>query len=146
MRALLLFVMVIVAWFFTGVALTIEVFVREDGNTVPKWQRPWIRFLSAVSVALIAGYYLGGYVYESRARQVRAYVAEVLPELDDYFRVHGKFPNRLSELPNHSGPHGFRLKLRYERDESEFRFEYSDRSFGMEEWVYSSEVREWRRD
>ena len=141
-----LVVIIVFAWVVTGVALTIAVFISEDSNTAPRWQAPVVRFLMSASVAVIAGYYLGGNVHESRAQRARAYVAGVLPELDGYFRVHKKFPNRLSELPNHSGPHGLGLELQYEGDNSEFRFEYPDRGIGIKEWVYSSDVREWRYD
>jgi hypothetical protein len=122
------------AWLLVG-------FKRELG--IP--QRLKMIFLAyiVVSVSLVTSLGLGRYIQKLEINATRHYVASIVPKLDEYRKVHGRYPESLYAFPDSPPPRLLRDEHAYQAVDDGFRFEYWDPTGMMDGYCFDSSTREW---
>jgi len=106
-----------------------------------------LKHLFCISI-MIAGAFLvslgvGTLIHQADIRGVRQFVERIVPQLEEYKRAHGQYPESLTLLLGVLPPELFKEPDGYRVNADGFRFEYRDTAELIAGYCFDSSTREW---
>ena len=141
-------IIVIAAGMYLGVPLALfmllwlAIDLKRSGR-IPNGLRTTFLISIITGGLLLLSLGTGAAIHHWKIREARAYVAEIVPILDDYRQKHGGYPKNLAALTAPTPPRLMRESHSYSADKDSFHFEYWDAAGLMDGYYFDSSGREW---
>ncbi|MBK1835725.1 hypothetical protein [Roseibacillus ishigakijimensis] len=141
-------IIVIAAGMYLGVPLAmfmafwLAISLKHTGG-IPNGLRATFLISLITGGSLLLSLGTGTVIHYWEIREARAFVAEMIPMLEDYRQKHGEYPKDLATLTASTPPNLLQDSHSYLAEADYFRFEYRDAAGMMDGYYFDSSSREW---
>lgn len=116
-------------------------FKRRQG--VPEGLKKMFLAYVVMGGSLLVSLGLGRFLHQLEIRTTREYVSRIVPQLDAYKRVHGRYPESLAVFAEANPPRLLQEAHSYSSDADGFQFQYWDSAGMMDGYIFDSATRQW---
>ena len=127
-------VLIMVLWLAIGLKRT---------GVIPRGLKTTFLVSVITGASLLLSLGTGAAINNWEIREARAYVAKVIPKLEDYRQKHGEYPKDLAAINAPTPPKLIEDSHSYSADTDYFCFDYWDAAGMMSGYYFDSSTREW---